>query len=653
MPPSGPQPLAWQVGLARLRRLPAALGPTADVLIFVALTQAGLSLGPAHMLSFAAGGLLNYLLGVRRALSAVGREWDLRLHGQLLAVSLLALFFRGGVLALLTDTWGWPSQVAIVFAVLTSVGITQWGYGLALSPGVWRIGDARWRVLAWSIVGCALLLRLVYIAQVQLLPEETYYWNYSQHLDIGYLDHPPMVAWLIHLGTIMFGNTGLGVRMGALCSAVVASWFAYRLTRNLFGEASALVALVLMQVLPFLFLAGMLMTPDAPLTAAWAASLYFLERALLGGRSREWWFAGASVGLGLLSKYTIGLLVAATFVFLLADPPSRRWLARWQPYAAMALALVLFAPVIVWNAHHGWASFAFQTARRLADTPQFALHKLLGSALVLLTPTGVVTLAIAACGRAPVAQEGNASRELPRRWRFIQAAVLTPLAVFVLFSLRHEVKLDWTGALWVGVVPALAFCIVSFGSGTATRPRAAVRAVWLPTIVVLLAVYAAGLHYLVLGLPGLGYSTHVELVPVVWRDLGRQVAARAAEIRKETGREPLVVGMDRYMIASELAFYTMDERPSVSETASRNLFGLDGLMYEQWFPPARERGRTLLLVGWDPEDLSGPQIGGRAARLGPLQQGTLWRGAIFVRHYYYRAAYGFADQVASAGLPVR
>src|SRR5581483_12220799 len=98
-------------------------------------------------------------------------------------------------------------------------------------------------------VSCAVLLRLIYSSQVELLPEEAYYWNYARHLDIGYLDHPPMVAWLIRLGTAVFGDTEFGVRIGAVCCGAVASFFVYRLTRNLFDEASALVALVLMQVL--------------------------------------------------------------------------------------------------------------------------------------------------------------------------------------------------------------------------------------------------------------------------------------------------------------------------------------------------------------------------------------------------------------------
>src|SRR5450631_1713223 len=206
--------------------------------------------------------------------------------------------------------------------------------------------DWRWRALVIAIVGYAFFLRLVYSAQVELIPEEAYYWNYSRHLDIGYLDHPPLVAWLIRFGTTLFGNTEFGVRFGALCCGAAAAFFIFRLTRNLFGESSALLALALLQVLPFFFLTGMLMTPDAPLSAAWAASLYFLERALVADRSGAWWRAGICLGFGLLSKYTIGLLAPATLIFMLLDPKSRHWLRRPEPYVAALLALAIFVPVI-------------------------------------------------------------------------------------------------------------------------------------------------------------------------------------------------------------------------------------------------------------------------------------------------------------------
>ena len=249
-------------------------------------------------------------------------------------------------------------------------------------------------------VGYVFLLRLLFAARVELMPEETYYWNYSRHLDIGYLDHPPLTSWLIKAGTLLCGDTAFGVRLGALCCGVVASVFVFRLIRNVFGEAAALCGVVLAQALPFFFFSGLLMTPDAPLAAAWAAGLYFMERALLAKQSRAWLWLGVSIGLGLLSKYTIALLGVAAFGFMLIDEPSRRWFGRWQPYAALGLAASLFAPVLVWNARHEWASFAFQTSRRLAEAPQFALHKLIGAAIVLITPIGVAAVIAMLVGRA-------------------------------------------------------------------------------------------------------------------------------------------------------------------------------------------------------------------------------------------------------------
>src|SRR5947208_968376 len=82
----------------------------------------------------------------------------------------------------------------------------------------------------------------------------------------------------------------------------------FGLTRELLGDASALIAVMLVQVLPFFFLTGFLMTPDSPLLAAWAAALYYLRQALILERPPAWWGVGLSLGLGLLSKYTIGLL---------------------------------------------------------------------------------------------------------------------------------------------------------------------------------------------------------------------------------------------------------------------------------------------------------------------------------------------------------
>jgi dolichol-phosphate mannosyltransferase len=363
-----------------------------------------------------------------------------------------------------------------------------------------------------------------------------------------------------------------------------------------------------------------------------------LHRALIFDRASAWWPAGLWLGLGLLSKYTIGMLVPATLLFMIWDAQSRHWLRHWGPYVAGLLALVIFSPVIYWNATHEWASFVFQTSRRLAEAPRFSLHRLFLSVLILLTPVGLVSVV-----RMFWPQDAAATATQERRSRrFLQLCILTPLVVFFIFSLRHEVKFDWTGALWLAAVPVLSSAVVSSGKSVVAKgtggsgPNG-----WVTTLVILLFIYGAAFHDFVLGLPAVGYSTHMELMPVGWRELGEQLSVVENDMRRKTGTVPLVVGLDRYETASELAFYAPDQARSVSGTSSDSLFGGLGLMYKRWFPEQAERGRNILLVGWSAQDIDKPEVRARLQRLEPITEATLVRDGRIIRHYYYRLGLGY------------
>ena len=463
------------------------------------------------------------------------------------------------------------------------------------------------------------------------MPEETYYWNYAQHLDYGYLDHPPMVAWLIRAATALLGQTRFAVRAGAILCGTLTSFFIYRLTRNVCGREAALASLALTQTLPFFFLSSLLMTPDSPLTASWAACLYFLERALTAAKPAAWWRAGVCLGFGLISKYTILLLAFSAFAYVVWNPQSRQWLRRYEPYLAAFLAFSVFAPVLLWNIDHHWASFAFQTSGRLAEKPRFALPNLLGSVFVLLSPIGAVGLVCALCRK-------DAPRSAGRRWLIV--ATLIPLAVFVIFSLRHQVKLDWTGAPSVAAVPLLSAGMI--WSGSKLRSFCAwVRAAWPPTLASLMLIYAAGLYYLVLGWPGVGYSAHIELLPVGWRDLSHRIVDLALGSQQQSGELPVIVGMDRYAIASEIAFEGQRILHAPVLTSSAHLFQGVGLMYQFWTPPEILAGKTLLLVAFDPNDLQGRLVEEHAARFGPIETLALERDGKAIRNMYYRFAYDY------------
>ncbi len=187
-----------------------------------------------------------------------------------------------------------------------------------------------------------------------------------------------------------------------------------------------------------------------------------------------------------------------------------------------------------------------------------------------------------------------------RRALFVRVFTLVPLSVFVLFSFSHPVKFDWTCAVWLAAVPAIAHAIAT--PDAANIPQW-LRAWWLPTCVVVLLLFGSVLHYLTAGPPGLPYSKDIQVLPVAWRELGGQVAAEARQLPEAQATAPLVVGMNAYMLASELAFYAPDPQQAAQNTASQHLFGTSGLMYELWFPDQAQHGRTLLVVGLKENDL--------------------------------------------------
>ncbi len=319
-----------------------------------------------------------------------------------------------------------------------------------------------------------LALRLAYLGLLNLLPEEAYYWNFSQHVDIGYLDHPPMAAWTIWLGTNLFGNTAFGVRIRAYLSWIAVAFFLYRFTANLFGKSTAIICIVLTATLPVFFYTGFIMTPDVPLTVAWAGAVYFLERALIADRQQAWWGVGICAGLGMVSKYTIALLGPAALIFLVLDPPARRWLRKPEPYVAAILALALFSPVIYWNAIHGWASFAFQSTQRLEDPAKFSTPSLVASAALLLTPLGLISaLGVFVSRRRRSVLAPIADVQARRKLLFITVFTAAPLSVFLAFSFVHQVKLDWTGPVWLAILPAIAAMI--FQSGQRSKFEVAIN----------------------------------------------------------------------------------------------------------------------------------------------------------------------------------
>jgi hypothetical protein len=240
------------------------------------------------------------------------------------------------------------------------------------------------------LVCASTLVRIVFAATTGLGVDESYMVTAGRVLSLGYFDHPPASWWLSWGAAHLFGTeTPIAVRLPFILLFAVSQILVWRIGCSVAGSRAGLWAAVALNLSPvFGITTGSWVLPDGPLDAALLGAALCLLHALSADGRRFGWWAGVGVcaGLALFSKYTAILPIGGAFLYLLTNRIHRHWLVRWQPYAAVALAALVFSPVLIWNATHGWASFAFQGDRAvgLQFHPFAPLTTLGGEALFVL-----------------------------------------------------------------------------------------------------------------------------------------------------------------------------------------------------------------------------------------------------------------------------
>lgn len=241
-----------------------------------------------------------------------------------------------------------------------------------------------------KLVVFLLLLNLFKIATARYFPligDEAYYWLWSQHLDLSYIAHPPMVAYVNFILTGLFGNYEFVIRLGAILIVLLISWIIYRTGKELYGPRKATTAVIIFNLLPTFWGGGMFLVPQTLVFLFWALSSYFLVMIIKYQKPRYWYLLGISAGLGLLSDYVMGLFFIGAFIFFLVVREQRRWLTRKEPYLAVLLALLVFSPVIIWNMKLGFAPFLYWGGK-MGKAPNVVnnLLNFFGLQLALYTP---------------------------------------------------------------------------------------------------------------------------------------------------------------------------------------------------------------------------------------------------------------------------
>jgi undecaprenyl-diphosphatase len=412
--------------------------------------------------------------------------------------------------------------------------------------------EGRYRRALWVLLAVTTVLRLFYIQAVELAPDEAYYWTWSRNLNWGYYDHPPLVGFLIGIGTAVAGNGEFGVRLVWTAIGFLLTVVLYATGRRIFGARAGFFAALLMNISLLGSTGAVIVTPDGPQGLFWASAVYFVFNAVESGKARWWYGTGMVFGLGLLSKYTMVFLAPCIFLFLLSSKEGRAWLRRKEPYLALILGLVLFAPVIFWNAANDWVSFKFQLAHGL-ELKKTAGLKTFGD--FWAGQAGVVTplLFLAALW----AMVRGALQGFRERNPGLLLLFWTSAPVFLFFaysSLRSKVEANWPALAYFSAVVLLAGIVAARWPDWRRGKRAVAWAVALSALTVTAAAHLQPLYPLVPISPRKDPTSQLR----GWRALGEhlQQTVRAAD----TGKGVFILA-SRHQFVGEAMFYTQGKIP--------------------------------------------------------------------------------------------
>jgi len=356
--------------------------------------------------------------------------------------------------------------------------------------------------------------------------DEAQYFAWSLEPAWGYFSKPPMVAWAIGAARLACGDGAFCVRLPSALALAGATGFVYLTGCRLFSTRTGFWAALLFLLAPLVAFLNWFITTDSLLLLAWSAALYGMVRALQSPTTRAalpWWlFTGFVAGLGLLSKYTMGIFALSAAGALLTVPALRPHLRSAGPWLGAAVAALLFAPNLAWNAAHRFATFGHTAEISNLDDARFSLLRgaeFLGAQVGIFGP---VTMLAFVLGVVALARPARAAAPARPAWApaLLVWFALPFLLVITTQALAARAHANWAAPTYV----AAALLAAAWLSARPTRRWLAAAVV----VDVLIMAVASGAGPLVKALD-LRLPQDPTAQVKGWEDLGRAVQRRLDE----------------------------------------------------------------------------------------------------------------------------
>jgi hypothetical protein len=251
------------------------------------------------------------------------------------------------------------------------------------------------RIAAYAIPAAIVLFQLATWAGYGIFRDELYYLACADHLDWGYVDHPPLSILILKMVRGLFGSSLFAIRLAPAIASGLIALLAASTARTLGGGRFAQrLAAVAAATFPLGMAQGAFFSMNAFDVLAWTAALRVLVAILAGGDPRLWLLFGVVTGLGLQNKISVLFLGAGIAAGLVLTRRLDVLRSRWI-WIGGAVALVIFAPHLVWQAAHAWPTREFMDNARRFKMARMSPAGFMGQQLLL---GGPATLFVWAAG---------------------------------------------------------------------------------------------------------------------------------------------------------------------------------------------------------------------------------------------------------------
>ena len=307
---------------------------------------------------------------------------------------------------------------------------------------------------AYSLIFVVALLSTFYNAFIPLHGDEAYYWVWSHHLQAGYYDHPPMIAYLLALSNFV-SESPWGVRLVNIVSMSIAALYTFKLTSLITDEKTALNSLFIFLSVIIVHAGYIIATPDSPLIMFWSLSMYYAYRAIFYGLWKDYILAGLMFGLMMLSKYNAILLVTAVLLFIIFK--KRTLFLEMKFYIALLIAFAIILPMLYWNYRLDWISFTFQLNHGTTNSYTINFIDALG---FLLGQFGIFTPIFTGVLFYYLIKDKNAWKN--EKIFFILLTIIIPLVFFTYKSLFKSMGLNYAAPAYIGGAIFVSYIISNY-----------------------------------------------------------------------------------------------------------------------------------------------------------------------------------------------